>query len=267
MSDATKAAVVLQPVRQGRLTGLLVIKRGTSPGLNEWALPGGHVERGETWQMAASRELYEETGVRHPHRHMTLFAQHATHSGKVVFAQAPEILGLPPFTHTLEVRGRKVVVQPVWSSFPAQVQIMQRFFGKHTMIEADQRSWADDMIAEIRVRMRTPTRINKVVLQTLKSKWDKDDLIAIIDAITRARLPLSQGPLLQLYEFVKSKDPWIASAATLALLASGGKELAMFAVEYPKDVPHIDIVFSILAAFRAHKKYRQKSRGGRQKRR
>ena len=41
----------------------LIEKRGSSPKKHEWALPGGHVEKGETTQEGAVREVKEETGV------------------------------------------------------------------------------------------------------------------------------------------------------------------------------------------------------------
>ena len=30
---------------------------------NGWEIPGGHIEEGESWQEAAKREMYEETGA------------------------------------------------------------------------------------------------------------------------------------------------------------------------------------------------------------
>lgn len=42
---------------------ILWIKRGTDPAVGKWAMPGGFMERDETPETAASRELFEETGV------------------------------------------------------------------------------------------------------------------------------------------------------------------------------------------------------------
>lgn len=43
---------------------VLLIKRGTPPSQNLWAIPGGLLELGETLQEGAEREIFEETGVR-----------------------------------------------------------------------------------------------------------------------------------------------------------------------------------------------------------
>ncbi|MFJ5785496.1 NUDIX domain-containing protein [Streptomyces hydrogenans] len=50
---------------------VLLIERAWPPFEGMWALPGGHVEKGETSQEAAVRELAEETGVHVPTRKLT----------------------------------------------------------------------------------------------------------------------------------------------------------------------------------------------------
>jgi 8-oxo-dGTP diphosphatase len=42
---------------------VLLVLRGKPPAENQWAIPGGCVELGETLQEAAQREILEETGI------------------------------------------------------------------------------------------------------------------------------------------------------------------------------------------------------------
>ena len=43
---------------------ILLVKRAAEPGKGLWGLPGGFVERGETLQKGAMRELFEETNLK-----------------------------------------------------------------------------------------------------------------------------------------------------------------------------------------------------------
>ena len=49
---------------------LLWTKRGIEPNKGQWAFPSGFLERGETLQQAAVRELFEETRIERPPKTM-----------------------------------------------------------------------------------------------------------------------------------------------------------------------------------------------------
>ena len=42
---------------------ILLVRRGQPPAEDQWAIPGGSVEIGETLREAAEREIWEETGI------------------------------------------------------------------------------------------------------------------------------------------------------------------------------------------------------------
>lgn len=44
--------------------GIVLIKRGKEPFLGKWALPGGHLESGESLEQAAERKVLEETSLK-----------------------------------------------------------------------------------------------------------------------------------------------------------------------------------------------------------
>lgn len=61
-SIALAADIVVFTIRNGELS-VLLIERGDHPCKGRWALPGGFVNADESSEVAATRELIEETGI------------------------------------------------------------------------------------------------------------------------------------------------------------------------------------------------------------
>lgn len=120
-------AVLLLPVDDG----LLAIRRGIEPRRGALALPGGFIDWGEAWQVAAARELREETGIVIAPDAVREFRVRSAPDGTLlVFGLAPRLTAadLPPFLRTNETTERVVVTTPIELAFPLHTAVMAAFF-------------------------------------------------------------------------------------------------------------------------------------------
>jgi 8-oxo-dGTP diphosphatase len=76
-SNPLPVVVVLQPVVDDTgpvdRIGLLIQQRNIEPQKGGWALSGGYIDAGETWEQAAAREMMEEVGMPSKERHYELW--------------------------------------------------------------------------------------------------------------------------------------------------------------------------------------------------
>jgi ADP-ribose pyrophosphatase YjhB (NUDIX family) len=116
--------------------GVLVVRRGIEPQLGKWALPGGYVDLGESWQEAGAREVFEEAGVRLTAAEIQTFGVHS-----VVELGLLIVLGvagrrrageLPPFVPTSETTERAVWDAPGEMAFPLHTQALAEFFARES---------------------------------------------------------------------------------------------------------------------------------------
>ncbi len=129
--NPTPVAVVLLPVDGG----LLLIKRGIAPQIGLWALPGGFVDWGETWQEAAARELFEETHVVISPHEVRDFLVRSSDAGFVVIfglAQPRRAIDLPHFTPTNETLERSIIWEPTPLAFDLHTQAAELYFAKRS---------------------------------------------------------------------------------------------------------------------------------------
>jgi ADP-ribose pyrophosphatase YjhB (NUDIX family) len=125
--NPTPVAVLVLPVDGG----VLCVRRGIAPAIGELSLPGGFLERHETWQQGAARELFEETGVRVDAGEVELLdVLSVTDAGLVlIFGKARQRAAaeLPPFVPCEEATERVVVRRPVELAFPTHTQVLRAF--------------------------------------------------------------------------------------------------------------------------------------------
>ncbi len=130
-ANPTPVAVCLLPVGDG----LRCVRRAIPPAVGQLALPGGYIDLSETWQRAAARELFEETGLRIDPAEVEHFQTLSSERGDgvlLVFGRArpcsPEALtGFVPTSETSEL---VVIREPVELAFPLHTQVVAAFFAQ-----------------------------------------------------------------------------------------------------------------------------------------
>jgi ADP-ribose pyrophosphatase YjhB (NUDIX family) len=117
-------AVAVVPVDDG----VLLVRRGIAP-VGKVALPGGFIDRGETWQEAVARELREETAIVidpttvREHRVLSASAGFLLVFGLVPALRAAD---LPPFVASDEATERLIATAtPADMAFPAHERVVR----------------------------------------------------------------------------------------------------------------------------------------------
>src|ERR1041384_4750889 len=130
-ANPSPVVVVLVPVKDGARTGLLTVRRAIPP-VGELAFVSGFMERGESWQESAVRELEEEANVRIAPEDLRPLHFVSTPDGGTVlmFAAAPAINAedLPPFVPNDEASERKVIFECVSLAFPLHNEVAEKYF-------------------------------------------------------------------------------------------------------------------------------------------
>jgi ADP-ribose pyrophosphatase YjhB (NUDIX family) len=127
-------SVVLLPVADG----LLTVRRTIDPGKGQLALPGGFIERGESWQEAAARELLEETGI-HVDKGMikAYWVRSAPDGTLLVFGLAPALApaALPVEVPHGEVSELYLLRESAPLAFSLHTQVVAAYFAARAALE------------------------------------------------------------------------------------------------------------------------------------
>jgi ADP-ribose pyrophosphatase YjhB (NUDIX family) len=123
-------AVALVPIGKG----LLAVRRNIEPKKGMIALAGGFIELGESWQAAAVREVWEETGIKLDIETVSLFDTLSAPDGTVlVFGlfSPKNLMELPNFQSNSETQEICIIDENTEElAFPLHTQVMKKYFGK-----------------------------------------------------------------------------------------------------------------------------------------
>jgi ADP-ribose pyrophosphatase YjhB (NUDIX family) len=126
-SNPLPVSVVLLPLDGG----LLLVRRTQEPQAGRWALPGGFIETGETWQEAGAREMREETGYTIDPVGIRLFDTRSAPDGTLLvfgLAQALSSNTLPKFTPSSETSEAMIAPGPRELAFLTHTETADRYW-------------------------------------------------------------------------------------------------------------------------------------------
>lgn len=130
-ANPVPVVVLLVPVKDGGRTGLLTVRRAIPP-VGRLAFVSGFMDRGESWQQSAARELEEEANVRVDPDDLRPSHFVSTPDGATVllFATAPvmDVADLPPFVPNDEASERKVIFAREPLAFPLHDEVAAKYF-------------------------------------------------------------------------------------------------------------------------------------------
>lgn len=130
-SPAPAVAIGLIPINGG----LLHVRRNIPPAIGQWALPGGWMNLGETWEEGVARETFEETGVVVDPKKITLADVKTASNGAVLIFGLAERLILPEpvvFNNCkIETQESAILETPTPLAFPHHDTMQQWYFENH----------------------------------------------------------------------------------------------------------------------------------------
>ena len=125
-------SVAVIPVWDNGKLGTLIQQRNIEPKKGQWALTGGYINRGESWQEGLVREVYEELGLETSVDDFYLLEviSNPEKSTMLVFGECTKYFYLEElkFTPNEEVSAIQVIHEPVALAFPSHTEILKKFF-------------------------------------------------------------------------------------------------------------------------------------------
>jgi ADP-ribose pyrophosphatase YjhB (NUDIX family) len=111
--------------------GIVLVQRDIEPGYGKWTFPGGFVERGETAEAAAEREVLEETGLEVRASSIVGLYSYEGQIPAIAVFRADVTGGEPsPLDETMDVKSFSRDVLP-WAelAFPSTAHALRDYLG------------------------------------------------------------------------------------------------------------------------------------------